>query len=559
MSRLDGRVVVPADIAPLTVPLRARGPDAQDVWCSGCVGVGATLLDTGDARLRARVTRVAPGLVVAGQVRLDGRASLVARLRHASQQASELDADIVLFARAWATWDERALERLLGDFSVVVADEASGACTLVRDAFGVRMLFYSATADRIVVSNTLASVLAAPGVTRALDDDALADFIAVGLNENLAGTTFRDVKRVPAGHCLRFAPGRAPTLSTWWRLPERDVSSSSRDYSEHFRLALEESVHDRCRTSSVAVMMSGGLDSTSLATLARGAIPADGHVTAITVDFPTLAPSPEAEKAQLVASHGRLSHVVFDGDAWGIREGCDGEPWHTPEPYDEPDLALWRALLTTASASSRVLLYGEDPDAILATPQLGVRDTVRRMTSGASRGDAGPEWLRADLVARRAERLASREVEAHPTRGEVARRLGYPLWQTLLESLDAGQHGIPIDVRLPFLDRRVVESALAAPAIPWLQRKHLLREAMLGVLPDTVRLAPKRGLDGLWEARLAQWWGRAPRPFEPSERLRTLVNAGILPTVGAGSDPVDVSAHLRLRILDRWLREAAAD
>ena len=590
MCRLDGGAVSSEDLAPLAAPLRARGPDATDVWRSHSVGVASTLLDSGDARLRPRVTRVTRHLI-AGQVRLDGRAELVSRLLGAGSPASDGDADVVLFARAWEAWGPRALAHLLGDFSAVIVDEATGECTLVRDPFGVRMLFYSATRECIVASNTLAAVLAAPGVSRALDDDALADFIAVGLNENLAGTTYRDVRRVPPGHCLRLVPGRAAEVSRYWNLPEVEPAPARADHAERFLAALGESVADRCRADSVTVLMSGGLDSTSLAALARRAMPASSRITALTLDFPTMAPSPEAGHARLAATHCGLAHADFNGDAFGYGEGLDGAQYHTPEPYDEPDMAMWRALLTTASASSRVLLYGEDPDALLAPPDLheqlrarpawrvgwqilsfvvrersrphlGLRDSLRRAREqrrGIAVDDAGPVWLRKDLLERRAERLSCRAPATHPTRAEVARRLAYPLWQTLLESLDAGQHGIPVDIRLPYLDRRVVESALAAPAIPWLQRKRLLREAMRGILPDVVRLAPKRGLDGLYEARVARWWSRGPRPFEPSERLRELVRVGALPHVTPASAPLDVLAHLRLRILDRWLRTEARE
>ena len=140
----------------------------------------------------------------------------------------------------------------------------------------------------------------------------------------------------------------------------------------------------------------------------------------------------------------------------------------------------------------------------------------------------------------------------------MARRLAHPLWQATLESLDAGQHGVPVDIRLPFLDVRVVESALAAPAIPWLQRKRLLREAMRGLLPEVVRTAPKRGLPGFYEGRVRQWWSRHPQPFVPSEPLAALLDLSAIPAVTPASDALDVLPHLRLRILDRWLRTVAS-
>jgi len=117
--------------------------------------------------------------------------------------------------------------------------------------------------------------------------------------------------------------------------------------------------------------------------------------------------------------------------------------------------------------------------------------------------------------------------------------------------------GVPIEVRLPFLDRRLIELALALPPIPWLQHKHVLREAARGLVPDVVRCAPKQGMPGLYEARLAQWWSREPAAFVASDALRRFVDVDAMPRVGRTSSVDEQLAHLRLRLLDRWLRSAS--
>ena len=118
-------------------------------------------------------------------------------------------------------------------------------------------------------------------------------------------------------------------------------------------------------------------------------------------------------------------------------------------------------------------------------PFLGARDLLRarlRRSEPSSDETVAAPWLRADLRVRRAERLRSRIEPNHPTRSEAARRLAAWHWQPFLESLDAGFHGVPIDVRLPYLDLRLIRFALGVPAIPWMQRKHLLREAARGLV-----------------------------------------------------------------------------
>ena len=195
------------ELRALVPALTPRGPHGTSVVTHGTIGLVTTLLDTGDRRL-APAWVIAGRFVVTGQVRVDAREALVDALRGSGTNASIHDPDIRLFAQAWLTWNDDAPARVLGDYSVVVHDRESHATTLVRDAFGVRMLYYHMEAARIVVSNTLAAVLDA-GVPHDLDEDAIADVVAEGYNEDPATTVYRAVRCVPPAHTLRLGRERS--------------------------------------------------------------------------------------------------------------------------------------------------------------------------------------------------------------------------------------------------------------------------------------------------------------------------------------------------------------
>lgn len=587
LARFDGPDLEPAELERFAPPLAPRGPDGAANWHRGRIGVASSVLHTGDPRLDAAVASIDDRLDVAGQVRIDARSDLLAALAGTGRDLPAETADIALFAHAWDVWGQRALTRILGDFSVVIHSRQHESVTLARDPMGVRMLFYAVNHERVIASNTLAAVLAAKDVSRALDEDAIADFIAVGMNENLAGTSYRDVRRVPPGHFVTIPRGGDALTRRYWTFPdpaERRLSSEDA-YADGFRAVLTDAVRDRLRTSSVAVFMSGGLDSTSLAAIAGQLLPPTG-IHAVTVDLPTIAESPDAHGAGVVAQWLGIRHTVVNGDPFGLRVGVHTTgraPFTTPEPYADGEVDVWDELLR-AAVPARVALYGEDPDSILAPPNLaamlrtfspwrvardiaryvagegarphlGIRHALRDRREHASERDAsvGPAWLRADLRARRAERVAAKSPDPTHTRPAVARRMAHPMWQSLLESVDAGMHRMPIDIRLPYLDLRVIEFALSAPPIPWTQRKHLLRRALRGLLPDEVRLRPKSGLVGADEARLAQWWSRNPAPLAPSAALSQFVDISALPPITPDTDRPTQHAHLRLRVLDRWL------
>jgi asparagine synthase (glutamine-hydrolysing) len=174
------------ELCALVPALARRGPHGTSVVADGEIGLVSALLDTGDRRLAPAWVHAGP-LVVAGQVRVDAREHLVDALRGAGTNASVDDPDVRLFAQAWLAWGDEAPSHVLGDYAVVVHDRASRATMLVRDPFGVRMLYYHKDAARLVASNTLAALLDA-GVPRELDEDAIADVVAEGYNEDPATT-----------------------------------------------------------------------------------------------------------------------------------------------------------------------------------------------------------------------------------------------------------------------------------------------------------------------------------------------------------------------------------
>jgi asparagine synthase (glutamine-hydrolysing) len=575
------------ELAALVPALARRGPHGTSVAADGAIGLVSALLDTGDRRLAPAWAHAGP-LAVAGQVRVDAREALVDALRGAGTSASVDDPDVRLFAQAWLVWGDEAPARVLGDYSVVVHDRASRATSLVRDPFGVRMLYYHKDATRLVASNTLAALLDA-GVPRDLDEDAIADVVADGYNEDPATTVFRAVRRVPPAHVVRIDAEGREAAQRYWTLPAPpiDRSRGAREIVERFRAVLEASVRDRIRSPSLTVFMSGGLDSTTLAAIAARELVDRRRLLARTSHLPTLAPTDDTRRAEIVAEALGIGHELSDVDGYGYREGTSLAVPDTPEPVSDPDVLALQDELRRASVHSAVALWGEDPDSLLAPPHLGdllrgdepwrvaldlltylarerrrpylaVRDLARGRVGGepwrAGETEGGPPWLRTDLRARRAERLRWRETPSHPTRSEVARRLDANHWQPFLESLDAGVTGVPIDVRLPFLDRRLIELALSLPPIPWMQRKHVLREAARGLVPDLARCAPKQGLRGLYEARLAQWWSRAPSAFAPSDAFARFVDVSSLPPIERTSSVNEQLVHLRMRLLDRWLR-----
>lgn len=114
----------------------------------------------------------------------------------------------------------------------------------------------------------------------------------------------------------------------------------------------------------------------------------------------------------------------------------------------------------------------------------------------------------------------------------------------------------PVEVRYPFLDLRIINYLLAIPTMPWFFRKHLLREAMRGRLPEGTRKRPKRSeADDLVEAiRRDSSTLKGEFLVGASERF---FNISKLVEPTQNSDGESVSARVRAWCLSFWIKESS--
>ena len=127
--------------------------------------------------------------------------------------------------------------------------------------------------------------------------------------------------------------------------------------------------------------------------------------------------------------------------------------------------------------------------------------------------------------------------------------------RSFFEQYDAGVTRRPLECRHPLLDLRLVEFCLSLPPQPWCVKKHILRAAMRGVLPEPVRLRPK--------TPLAQWPGaklleradsRWVDEFVPTPSLERFVERGKIPRC-AKHDPEEAWINMRPLSLNIWLHQ----
>lgn len=596
----DGAPAERALLQALAHFLAYRGPDSRDVWTSGPVGFGHALLRTTRESLTEQQPASLDGrLWITADARIDGRGELAAELKDAGRQVRHLAPDSELILYAYAAWGEECVEHLMGDFAFGIWDARQKTLFCARDHFGIKPFYYADTENFFLFSNTLNCVRVHPDVPDELNDAAIADFLMFGLNCDNSTTTFRSIRRLPPGHCLTLS-AEGLRLRRYWSAPTDGSIRYRRadDYIEHFQILFQSAVADRLRTDCAGVLLSGGLDSSSVATTAHELSTRSAGVPqlrAYTITYESLIPDSDGLHAREVANFLHIPIQCLAMDHLRPFERWSDPEIAWPEPVDDPCFAGIFDQFRMIAADCRVALSGEGSDNLMhfemwpyvkdlgrrrnwsqlfaevpryllvrRSPWAGVRRRVRGVFGNGAAMPAFPSWISPVLT--RSLGLETRWKEwsslqaaspSHPILPDAHASLALPQWTQLFEHESPGVTRCPVEVRHPFMDLRIVNFLLALPPFPWFFEKALLREAMVGRLPESVRLRQKTPVQGdpLLEMlhRDETGWTNEWRPEEDLDRY---VDLASLPAPARERNSEKLAMQVRPLCLNFWLQSA---
>ena len=177
--------------------------------------------------------------------------------------------DTEVLLHLYEEYGAKCLEKINGQFSLAIWDSLKRELFLARDRVGIRPLYYTHSAGRLIFASEIKAILPV-SETRELDREALSQVFVFWTT--LAGRTcFKDVHELPPGHYMRVKEGRACS-EPYWRIPfhpqTAQKSHSLAETSEELRELLIDAVRLRLRADvPVGAYLSGGLDSSIIATL----------------------------------------------------------------------------------------------------------------------------------------------------------------------------------------------------------------------------------------------------------------------------------------------------
>jgi len=593
----DGKPADRAQLRALTHFLSFCGPDAREVWLQGPIGLGHTLLRTTREQLMDRQPASLNGnLWITADARIDCRIELETELKNAEQKIQGRVTDAELILHAYAAWGEECVHHLRGDFAFAIWDARRKTLFCARDHFGIKPFYYAEIGSRFVFSNVLNCVRLLPEVSTELNNAAIVDFLLFGLNCDVATTSFRDVQRLPPAHTVSV-DSEGVKIARYWSAPTdgRIRYRHAHEYVEHFQILFRASVADRLRTDRAGVLLSGGLDSASVAAMAReisSRSPGGLDLRAYTVTYDSPGADDEGAHARKSAEFLGIPVRCLPMDHLEPFERWDDPEFGPPEPTEDPFFAGLHEQYCAISADTRVALSGEGADNLMnfemrpymrdliknrewkraladgngyirARPSIwkAARRHIKGLLRKEDRQAAFPAWIapgfvkRLDLEARWKEWSELPGPLHHPMLPKGHASLSLPQWSNIFENSSPGVTHSPVEVRYPFLDLRIVEYLLALPSYPWFFEKMLLREAMIGRLPEEVRVRPKKafGHDPLM-AKLERPTTRPMDSVAWENEMESYVRRSALPESAAENNLERSTSKIRPTCLNFWLQ-----
>lgn len=379
---------------------------------------------------------------------------------------TETDTEVVLVA--YAQWGEACLHRFNGMWAFALWDRRERTLLLARDRFGVKPLYYAATPARIAFASELKAFLKLETFSPALNHDLIPAYLqsAYSVEGTRPDTLFSGVHRLPAGHVLRIRADGVTHLSRWWETRDHfpEVPPRYDDQVAQFRELFLDATRLRLRADvPVGTCLSGGIDSSAVASamahlhrtggIDLGRTPRDWQ-RAFIADFPDTALNERAYADEVVAHTGaKPSYWRFD-QTTAVDHVIDSV-WSMEDVYGGLATPVWCLYRELRRAGVIVSLDGHGADELLG----------------------GYSWY---LNWMQAQANANLYRDFHST-----------LLPAILRNFDRCSMAHGIEVRMPFMDWRLVTFAHALPAESKFgggYTKRVLRDAMAGLTPERVRL-----------------------------------------------------------------------
>lgn len=438
---------------------------------------------------------------------------------------SSTDTEVVV--EAYKMWGMDCLHKFNGMWAFALWDSRKKILFCSRDRFGVKPFYYAWVNGNFYFASEIKALLLVGEIPKKISEEAVFDFLALGLIDQNPQTFFSAIHSLEPGHFLTLDTQGWLAKKRWYFFPESlGQNRYHPDNPQEFLERLSDSVRLRLQSDvRVGTCLSGGLDSSSIVCLAVK------HVSSPLETFSGCFEEEQYDERKFIQPvldrTGARPHFVFPQgkgfwEEWPELVRAQEEPFGSTSLY-----AHWCVMREAFRHKVNVLLNGQGGDELLGGyPRYQTNRALGKILQGDIRGfsslfkdlrvlgffafhllppffhlpladriAASKPFLRRDFL----NKHLNRHVECLRDRVSTQRNLNESLRSDFLKYIlpnllryeDKNSMYFSVEVRLPFMDYRLVEWVFGLEDGAKIENgldKRILREGMKGILPEEVRL-----------------------------------------------------------------------
>jgi asparagine synthase (glutamine-hydrolysing) len=540
--------------------IQHRGPDDEGYYVAGNVGLGFRRLAIIDLKTGHQPLSNEDGsiwIVFNGEIYnyQELRALLVSK-GHIFKTQTDTEVIVHLYEEL----GPRCVEKLRGMFAFAIWDGNARALLLARDRVGIKPLYYCLTSSSLVFGSEIKAILADPSIHPELAPEFIDRFLTF-LYMPGEETLLKGIQKLAPGHYLLVKDGK-PVIGQYWdlRFTEPAQNNGLKKAQDELMSLLSKTLElHMIADVPVGVLLSGGVDSTAVLSLAVHRT--DKKISSFTVGFSGGEVADERPYAKLAAKRFDTQHYDMTITAKDFADFMPRYVWHMEEPVCEPPAIAMYYVSKLARKYVKVLLSGEGGDEAFAgysnyrnlvwlerakrggsslsgmlarglsladslfhLPRLGkyaplmndrFPDYYYSCTSNPYRftGDRLGQLYSADFapaVNREQSLEPVRRLQAHVRDHNTLDAMLYIDTKTwlpdeLLIKADKMTMANSVELRVPFLDHKVLEFAASLPSSFKLRdftTKYILKKTLAHKIPKEIRNRKKTGFPVPYESWL---------------------------------------------------------
>ncbi|MFZ2048926.1 MAG: asparagine synthase (glutamine-hydrolyzing) [Minisyncoccia bacterium] len=518
----------------MTKEITHRGPDDDGFYIDEFVGLGMRRLAIIDLETgKQPIVSLDGNLIIFFNGEIYNYKELKLELEQKGKVfKTKSDTEVIL--QMYETYGDSAVRRLRGMFAFCIYDKSKQTIFLARDFFGIKPLYYLKQNNKILnFGSEIKSLILHPEYKREVNDKAVFDYLSFQYNPN-EETFFKNIYKLPPAHTLKIdLKSETNELKKYWHYtPESNGTLNRSDTSIKIKNTMEDSVsHHMIADVPVGSFLSGGIDSSIIATLMQK-VRGDKKIKTFTVGFESLTEGEEAKDTSDYLETDHTEITIGQDEYFGV---LDKAVWHFDEPVADPSAIGLYFVAREAKKHVKVVLSGEGSDELFGGYNIYLEPYARRWASWIpisilktltalpfnyfgknylnKASKKLSEWYRGNATiftsneakalwkgkSQNTFSLESLYKEAEDlSESTQMQYIDIHTWLIgdILAKADKMTMANSLELRVPFLDRKVVDLARTLPdKFKWSEgeTKYLLRDAFKSIIPESTRKRKKLG------------------------------------------------------------------